>query len=59
MDEAQASSVRGELRQLLRRARFQGLSLDDLEDEIESLFRGGVNVQPAPTPDQLAGPTAA
>ena len=44
--------MRQQLRQLLRRARFEGWNLDDLEDEIDTLFRGEVNVQPATPPDQ-------
>ena len=54
---SQASiEVRAALRQLLRRARFEGWNLDDLEDEIDSLFHEGVMPQPPVTPDQLAGP---
>lgn len=48
--------VRQALRQILRRARFEGWNLDDLEDEIDHLFREGVDVQPAPSPDQLPEP---
>lgn len=51
--------MRQALRQLIRRARFYGWSLDDLEDEIDTLFREGVPVQPAPTPDQIPGPPVA
>lgn len=57
MGATERATVRATLRQLLRRARFEGWSLDDLEDEIDSLFREGVNVQPAPTPDQLPEPS--
>lgn len=51
MASAMSIEMRAELRQLLRKARFAGWNLDDLEDEIDHLFREGVDVQPAP-PDQ-------
>lgn len=51
MASAMSNEVRQELRQILRKARFYGWNLDDLEDEIDHLFREGVDVQPAP-PDQ-------
>lgn len=57
MSEDEDTGVRRELRQLLRIARFQSWSLDDLEEAIAALFRGGVTTQPAPTPDQLAAPS--
>lgn len=51
MPSTASVEVRQALRQILRRARFEGWNLDDLEDEIDKLFHEGVNVQPAP-PDQ-------
>lgn len=59
MDANESAAMRVKLRQLLRVARFQGWSLDAIEDEIDSLFRGEVDDQPAPAPDQLAEPTVA
>lgn len=59
MPSEDSIEVRQALRQILRRARFEGWNLDDLEDEIDHLFREGVNVQPAPTPDQLPEPPVA
>lgn len=56
MTAMDASEVRAKLRQLLRVARFQGLSLDDLEDEIDKLFRGEVDDQPPAQPDQIPEP---
>ena len=47
------------LRAILRRARYENWPLDDIEDEITKLFRGEVDDQPAPAPDQLAEPTVA
>lgn len=48
--------VRQQLRQILRRARFEGWNLDDLEDEIDHLFREGVISQTPATPDQIPEP---
>lgn len=59
MDANEAADMRRRLRVLLRVARFQGWSLDAIEDAIEELFRGEVDDQPAPAPDQLAEPTVA
>ncbi len=56
MEASEQPSVRGELRQLLRIARFEAWEVDRLEDEIDGLFRRGVTTQPAPTPDQLVPP---
>jgi len=43
--------MRDQLHQLLRVARFQGWTVDHLEDEIMHLLSKGVDDQPAP-PDQ-------
>ena len=55
MDANEAADMRRRLRVLLRVARFQGWSLDAIEDAIEELFRGEVDDQPA-QPDQLPQP---
>lgn len=59
MPSEMSIEVRQALRQILRRARFEGWNLDDLEDEIDHLFREGVDVQPPVTPDQLPEPAGA
>jgi hypothetical protein len=48
--------MRHALRQILRRARFEGWNLDDLEDEIDHLFREGVPIHTPPPADQQLGP---
>lgn len=57
MGADERAQVRATLRQLLRRARFEGWNLEDLEDEIDNLFRGGVTTQTPAPPDQLPGPS--
>lgn len=52
MSAPEDKTLRRELRELLRVARFESWTLDAIEDEITKLFRGGVTPQPPVTPDQ-------
>jgi hypothetical protein len=54
-----ANRVRPYLREILRIAKFESWSVDQLEDTIVRLFGGEVDTQPAPTPDQIAEPLPA
>ena len=47
--EDEAKGFQHELRQLLRRARFEAWPIDMIEDSIDSLFRRGVT--PTTPPD--------
>lgn len=47
------------LRQLFRRARFEDWQAERFEHEALRILRGEVDEQPAPTPDQPAGPPSA
>jgi hypothetical protein len=50
------SEHRQRLRELLRVGRFNGWSVDKLEDEIERLYHGEVMPQPPVDPAQQLGP---
>jgi hypothetical protein len=57
MSESEQGSHRKRLREVLRVGRFEGWTLDMLEDAIEKLYRGEVDDQPAdPAPQQLGPP---
>jgi hypothetical protein len=58
MGASEEHTLRRELRELLRVARFQAWELDKIEDAITGLFRRGVIVQPPVTPDQQPGPSS-
>jgi hypothetical protein len=56
MSEPEKGSHRQRLRELLRVGRFEGWTLDMLEDEIEKLYGRGVDIQPADPASQQLGP---
>jgi hypothetical protein len=59
MSEPEKGSHRQRLRELLRVGRFEGWTLDMLEDEIEKLYGRGVDIQPPVAPDQQPEPPVA